>query len=505
MHASEREESQNYIDHLPDGRYISVSFEPTPEGGFLSTHQDVTERHKAEEKIFRLAHHDSLTDLFNRRRFMDQLNACLEGLGPGDALALLTIDLDRFKSANDTHGHPGGDFVLKTVAERLENSIREGDFLARLGGDEFAVILTNMTSPEGVMQLASRIVETLSRPYVYENNQITIGASIGAAMAPCHAKGADSLLKMADIALYQAKRDGRGQSRLFTSDMLETLDVQRQTEDALFGALERNEFELHYQPVVDAETQIVVSMEALIRWQHPQLGTIAPLDFIPIAENAGLMGRIGAWVIGQACKDAAGWPEPVCVAVNVSAQQFHAGTLELDVVTALSASGIAANRLELELTETILIEDRQQTVETLHNLKALGVGISIDDFGTGYSSLSYVNRFPINKIKIDRSFVKDLPQSMQSVPIIKTIVALASALGMSTVAEGVETEEQSNLVREVGCNLLQGNLFSKPTPADRVEETILELNARAQDTAASEPTSTTASAQIIELAQAVRS
>jgi len=472
----EKAQGHNEICELPDGRFISTSFEPTPEGGTLTTHRDVTNQRKSERQIMHLAHHDGLTDLLNRRFFVERLEKQLEEIRSGCGLALFAIDLDDFKLANDKYGHAAGDLILQTVASRLRACTRSQDLVSRIGGDEFAVALSGEPCQESADNFASRIVAELSKPYYHEGQVIEIGTSVGAALAPHDACDVDKLMKVADIALYEAKNSGRNLYRLFSADMLDKMLERRELEEGLRCALERNQIELYYQPLICARTGLVNGMEALVRWNHPELGTIPPSKFIPIAEEVGLMGKLGTWVIKRACSDASHWPSSVRVSVNVSAAQFHTRELELDIAVALGNSGLTGERLEIEITESVLLDDEDKVLATIDKVQQLGVSIAMDDFGTGFSSLSYLHKYPLDKIKIDRSFVTDLPGSDHSLSIVRTIVSLARNIGMSTTAEGIETAEQLALLKDEGCDQLQGYLISKPVPARHAADLIRQLN-----------------------------
>ena len=464
------------VNDLHDGRIIAVSHQPLPNGCSLGMHEDISERRKAEAQIEFLAHHDALTRLPNRVRFREQMECALVPAARGEATAVLCIDLDHFKAVNDTLGHPVGDALLQAVADRIRSCVRPSDTVARLGGDEFAIVQVSVDQPMGSTALATRLIEKLSAPFDVRGHQVVISASIGIAIMPDDGDDPDSLLKNADMALYRAKEDGRGIHRYFEPDMDARMQARRTLELDLRKALALGEFELFYQPLVRLETNQVSGLEALLRWRHPQRGLVPPGEFIPLAEDIGLIGPIGAWVLKEACREATSWPSELKVAVNLSPVQFKNGTVVLDVVAALGASGLPAHRLELEITETVLLQDTEATIATLNTLRDLGVSISMDDFGTGYSSLSYLRKFRFDKIKIDRSFIRDLSEEPDSIAIIRAVAGLGSSLGIATTAEGVETEAQLHRVREEGCTEVQGYLFSKPIPADQVQLLLQRLD-----------------------------
>jgi diguanylate cyclase (GGDEF)-like protein len=447
-----------------DGRTISVLHQPLAGGGSLSTHEDITARRRAEAQIAHMAHYDALTDLPNRVLFREHLVKVLEGVDRGK-LAVLCIDLDRFKAVNDTLGHPIGDALLQAVGDRLRASARPNDLVARLGGDEFAIVQAGTEQPSGAIALATRLIATIAKPFELDGHQVAINASVGISIAPNDGIDPDKLLKSADMALYRAKSDGRDSYRFFEPDMDAKMQLRRKMEIDLRRALTLGEFEVYYQPLITLKTEKICGFEALLRWRHPERGIILPMEFIPIAEEIGLIGQIGAWVLKRACLEAAGWPDNVNIAVNLSPAQFKHRAIVLDVVAALGASGLPAHRLEIEITETVLLQDTETTVRTLDELRDLGVRISMDDFGTGYSSLAYLQKFPFDKIKIDRSFVENLAEHPQSIAIVRAVMALSISLGMKTTAEGVETEEQLRRLKEEGCTEVQGYLFSRPVPA----------------------------------------
>jgi diguanylate cyclase (GGDEF)-like protein/PAS domain S-box-containing protein len=450
------------------GRVIRVVKQPMRGGGWVSTFEDITEWQEAQQKIAHMARHDALTDLPNRVLFHEQLEQGLRLAKPGDQLAVLCLDLDHFKDINDSLGHPIGDALLREVGRRLAASVGENDTVARLGGDEFAVVLPGRSEEAAATALASRLVEVISAPYQIADHQIVIGVSIGISLSPEDGSDPDELLKNADLALYRAKADGRGTYRFFESGMDARAQARRLLEMDLRAALRRNEFEVHYQPIRDMARDQVVAFEALIRWNHPERGMIAPVSFIPLAEETGLIVPLGEFVLRVACADAATWPDDVCVAVNLSPVQFKNPNLVTTVFEALDASGLAAHRLELEITESVLLQNSETTLATLHELRARGVRISLDDFGTGYSSLSYLRSFPFDKIKIDRSFVAELATREDSMAIIRAVTGLGRSLGITTTAEGVENDAQLELLRREGCTQAQGYLFSTPRPASEV-------------------------------------
>jgi diguanylate cyclase (GGDEF)-like protein len=415
-----------------------------------------------------MALHDALTNLPNLLFFREKMDNRLAHLSRNQKFAVLYLDLDRFKNVNDMLGHPFGDTLLRQVAERMSGCLREGDTIARLGGDEFAILQGSFKKPNDAIALAARLIELVSAPFDLDGNQVVIGVSIGIAVAPTDAADTDRLLKNADIALYRAKVDGRGTYRFFELGMDALLQARRTLELDLRKALVNGEFELYYQPLVNLEKQEISGFEALIRWNHPERGQVAPLDFIPLAEETGLIVPIGEWVLRQACAEAVKWPGEVSIAVNLSPAQFKMHNLSQMVMSALAQSGLPAQRLELEITESVLMVDNESTLATLHQLHNLGVRISMDDFGTGYSSLSYLRSFPFDKIKIDQSFVRDLASNVDSKAIIRAVTALGSSLGMKTIGEGVETQEQLEYLEQEGCTEGQGYFFSKPKPAREV-------------------------------------
>ncbi|MHC2373016.1 diguanylate cyclase (GGDEF)-like protein [Bradyrhizobium diazoefficiens] len=450
------------------GRSIRVVNQPMQGGGWVATFEDITEWLEAQAKISHMARHDALTGLPNRVLFHEQLEQGLRRTGSGDQLAVLCLDLDHFKDINDSLGHPIGDALLKEVGRRLKATVGESDTVARLGGDEFAVVQIGRSEKAAARCLAGRLVEVISAPYEIDDHQIVIGVSIGISLSPQDGSNADELLKNADLALYRAKADGRGTYRFFETGMDARAQARRLLEMDLRAALQRDEFQPYYQPIRDVASGRVVVFEALLRWNHPQRGLIAPINFIPLAEETGLIVQLGEFVLRSACTDAATWPDDVDVAVNLSPVQFRNPNLIASVTAALTVSGLPARRLELEITESVLLQNSEATLTTLHELRAMGVRISLDDFGTGYSSLSYLRSFPFDKIKIDRSFVSELATREDSMAIIRAVTGLGRSLGIVTTAEGVENDAQLELLRREGCTQAQGYLFSKPRPASDV-------------------------------------
>jgi diguanylate cyclase (GGDEF)-like protein len=463
-----------HLYDLNNGRVISCTYSLTSDGRWLATYEDVTERRQAEAKIIHMARHDALTGLPNRMLFRDKMEQALQR---GERLAVMFLDLDRFKGVNDSLGHPVGDALLCAVTERLQRVVRGVDTVARLGGDEFAIV-QSQARPSDASELAAKVIETLLEPFEVNGHQVIIGTSIGIAMAPADGSEPDQLLRNADMALYRAKANGRGNYHFFQPEMDAQMQERRRLELDLRKALLADQFELYYQPLVHIASGEVCCFEALIRWNHPERGIVGPDQFIPVAEEIGLIVPLGDWVLRQACKDAVAWPTNISVAVNLSAAQFRNPMLALSVVSALGQTGLAASRLELEITETVLLQDDRAVLDTLHQIRDLGVRISMDDFGTGYSSLSYLRSFPFDKIKIDRSFIRELGKENDCVAIIRAVTRLGSSLGMITTAEGVETEQQLEILRAEGCVQVQGYLFSRPKPIADIPALLLALGPR---------------------------
>lgn len=464
---------EHFHSQLGDGRCIAITAQPMPGGGTVTTHQDITERRRSEAKIAHMALHDSLTGLPNRVLLNEQLGQALARAKRGAFVAAHLLDLDHFKNVNDTLGHPIGDRLLKLVTERLRLVARETDTVARMGGDEFAIVQVDATQPSDATALALRVIGEVSKPYEIDGHHIVIGTSVGIAVGPADGLDPDQLLRNADLALYRAKGDGRGTFRFFEPEMDAQMQERRALECDLRGALVRNEFELHYQPVVNLERNEIRGFEALIRWRHPRKGLVSPDTFIPLAEEIGFIVPLGEWIVRQACATAATWPHGVEVAVNLSPVQFGTPGLVQVITSALATSGLDPARLELEITESTLLQNTDATLSTLFQLRALGVRVAMDDFGTGYSSLSYLQSFPFDKIKIDRSFIKDIADGVASLNIVRAVAAMAKGLGMTTTAEGVETVEQLEAVRSEGCTEMQGFLFSRALPADEIERLYL--------------------------------
>jgi diguanylate cyclase (GGDEF)-like protein len=425
----------------------------------------LAEQHRAAAQIAHLAHHDALTGLANRTLFRTRLDEAVARARRGEGFAVLCLDLDHFKDVNDSLGHPIGDLLLQAVTVRLRATVRELDTIARLGGDEFAVVQAHVTWPSDAAALAQRLVEALAAPYLLEGNSISISASIGISLAPDDGMDADQLLRNADLALYRAKADGRGCLRFFEAEMNNRALLRRSLQLDLQRALEAREFEVFYQSQVNTLSRRLTGFEALLRWRHPERGLVPPDRFIPQAEEMGLIIPLGEWVLQEACRTAASWAGPWKIAVNLSPVQFASSRLVGAVATALERSGLDPARLELEITETVMLQNTEATLATLHQLKALGVTIALDDFGTGYSSLSYLQRFPFDTVKIDGGFIRNLEHSQTSVAIVRAVTDLCTALGMATIAEGVETESQWQALRRLGCTEAQGFLFSRPCPA----------------------------------------
>lgn len=465
----------NYLQQLSDGRVVSIAHRSTSDGGWLISCEDVTEQQRAQSQIAFMARHDALTGLPNRTLFAERIEQAVAAAVRGAGFAVFCIDLDKFKQINDTLGHPVGDGLLCAVAARLSACVREGDTVARLGGDEFALIQSEVHNAEDAVHLARRIVERVAAPYELNGHRVVVGCSVGISLAPSDGTTREALLKNADMALYRSKMDGRGTWRFFEPAMDASLQNRRALETDLRAAMDKDEFDLFYQPIYDLRMDRISGFEALLRWRHPERGLVPPDQFIPVAEEIGLITPLGEWVLNRACEQAASWPNELKIAVNVSATQFRDPRLAAVIANALEVSALAPHRLELEITESVLLGNSTETIATLHELKARGLRIALDDFGTGYSSLSYLRSFPFDKLKIDQSFVRDATATKGSKLIVRAITSLGKSLGMTTTAEGVETIEQLNQMKAEGCNEAQGYLFSRPVPATELASTILSL------------------------------
>ncbi len=471
----ERREPVSAVIELGKDRLLSVMQCPMPDGGWVATYEDVTERRAAEAKIVYIARHDALTGLPNRLVLHERIEQALVEAEGGARSALLCLDLDGFKGVNDTLGHPVGDTLLVAVSERLQACVTERDTLARVGGDEFVVVQTGVSRPGDAERLAERIIAAMAAPFRLCGQDVTVSASVGLAFMPDDGRDHATVMQNADIALYRAKAAERGGFCCFEASMHARLQLRRRLEIDMRAGLARGEFELFYQPIVRLADKRAVGFEALIRWRHPERGMVAPNDFIPVAEDIGLIVPLGEWVIRQACKEAASWPGELKVAVNLSPNQFKSRALVSTVTHSLQDAGLAASRLELEVTETLLLQDDEETLTILHDLRSLGVRIALDDFGTGYSSLSYLRSFPFDKVKIDQSFVRDLSHGKTSIHIVRAINDLCLGLGIVTTAEGVETDEQLQRLASERCTEVQGYLFSPPRPAVEISTVLEEI------------------------------
>ncbi len=462
------------IEVLTFGRRVAFD----DRDGYLVAVVDITERRKAEARIAHMAHHDGLTDLPNREYFQERLKQALDQAA-GKRVGVLYIDLDLFKNINDSFGHPVGDRLLKEVAARLGTTVRGANIAARLGGDEFAVILAADVSPNEASACASLLIDMLKAPYELDGQEMVIGASIGIALSPGDGVTSEELMRNADMALYRAKSDGGGVHHFFEREMDLQAQKRRDMELDLRRAFANGEFELHYQPLVSTASDRISGFESLLRWRHQDKGMISPAEFIPVAEDIGLITQLGEWVLREACAEAVKWPVDVKVAVNLSPAQFRSRNLVQVVISALARSGLSPKRLELEITESIFLAETDANLAILHQLRELGVSISMDDFGTGYSSLSYLRSFPFDKIKIDRSFVKDLALRPDCGAIVRAISGLGRSLNITTTAEGVETEDQLDWLRAEGCNEVQGFLFSAARPAAEIAKLLADFGRRA--------------------------
>jgi len=467
METSDPSRSKSEIK-LPDGRIISIHCRLLEDGSWVATHEDVTEQRLAEARVSFMANHDPLTGLSNRTHFSEQLQILFARVERGHAFALHALDLDRFKSVNDSFGHAAGDELLQQVAARLKAIVRSGDVITRLGGDEFAILQYSLVKPDEASALAARIVEALGRPFLIGGHEVGIGASIGIALAPGDTSDPEELMQKSDLALYRAKADGRNAYRFYEQEMNAAQQARRSIKSEMQSAIQNGEFELYYQPIVDTEARTIRCFEALIRWLHPTRGLIAPAEFIGVAEENGLIQPIGEFVLQTACREAATWPDHVKVAVNLSPTQFKSRNIVAIVKSALADAKLEPHRLELEITETLLLQNREFALKCLHQFRDMGIGIAMDDFGTGYSSLSYLRSFPFDKIKIDRSFVAEILTKDDSFAIVHAAIGLSDKLGMTSTAEGVETAEEYAALQAQGCTNIQGYYISRPLPASRV-------------------------------------
>jgi diguanylate cyclase (GGDEF)-like protein len=440
---------------------------------------EIADREESQARSQYLAYHDSLTGLGNRLLFKEQLEEALREVSvTPHPLAVLFLDLDGFKAVNDTLGHSIGDLLLKSVATKLRDILPRTDRIARLGGDEFAILQMSVVQPASSIALAEMIIEIIGQPCSVDGHDVTVGASVGIAVAHPGDMNTESFLKSADLAMYSAKSEGRGTYRMFDPEMDAVVQTRRQLERDMRTALAQDCFKLYYQPLVNLQTRRVTAFEALMRWNHPERGPIPPSEFIPVAEEMGLIVQLGEWALRQACAEAMQWPDGICISVNLSPLQFSKGSLVSTVMSALASSGLPASRLELEITESVLLEKSERNIAILNQLRDLGVRISMDDFGTGYSSIGYLRSFQFDKIKIDQSFVRDLLVDEGSLAIVRAIAGLGVSFGMTTTAEGVETEEQMRCLNLEGCIEVQGYLYSKPVPAHEINALLASLAER---------------------------
>ena len=454
---------------LQDGRILAIHHQPMPDGGWVATHEDITERRRAVDQVERMARTDALTGLANRVQFRERLTELLQQSRPARRAAVLFIDLDRFKTVNDTLGHPMGDALLRASAQRLLRCVREGDMVARLGGDEFAIIQIGDAQPAAALSLSERLVRDFALPFEIGSHQVRVGTSVGVALSPEDGSDPDDLLRKADLALYDAKGAGRGRHSFFRPVMVEQAQSRHSLELDLRDAAARHQLELHYQPIMALGSARLLGFEALLRWRHPERGMVMPDQFIPLAEDTGLIEAIGNWVLNEAFAQASRWPAPLCIAVNLSPLQVKSSDLPGQVAAALRESGLDPRRVELEITESVRLAEDATNLARLHDLQALGVCICLDDFGVGYSSLSYLRSFPFKKIKIDRSFVRDVAIHPEAAAIVRAIAALGNSLGMVVTAEGVEHADQMEVLRELGCDEVQGYHLGRPQPAQGLE------------------------------------
>ena len=472
----DRRQAGTIVFERADGRTFCASCSPMADGGFVITLEDTTEQRRTQDQISHMAHYDALTDLPNRVLFYEKMEELLIRAPQSRPFAVLSLDLDHFKNVNDTLGHPIGDKLLQAAAVRMRGCIRENDIVARLGGDEFAIVQVTFERPQDATSLATRLIDAVSAPYQLDGHQVVVGTSIGIAIAPSDGTAPDQLMKNADLALYRCKADRGNMYRFFEAQMDARMQERRALELDLRKALVNGEFALNYQPIVNLKTGKITACEALIRWHQPDRGLVPPLEFISIAEETGLIVPIGEWVLQRACADAVEWPDEIAVAVNVSPVQFKTGDFVQVVKNALEKFRLPARRLELEITELVLMHDNNAALALLRKLKNLGVSIAMDDFGTGYSSLGYLRSFPFDRIKIDQSFIRDLSLNKESLAILRAVVGLGSSLNIVTTAEGVETQNQLEILRTEGCTDVQGYFFSPARPAAEVGKLLASLH-----------------------------
>jgi diguanylate cyclase (GGDEF)-like protein/PAS domain S-box-containing protein len=464
-----------FLHETADGRALTVSHRPMPHGGWVATYEDVTAKRRTEERIAFMAHHDALTGLPNRVMYRERLETLLAEYANFDSkLSVLLLDLDHFKEINDSLGHGAGDSLLQAVANRLRSVTRDADLVARLGGDEFAVILTVGPTDRDAAHIADRIIGMIGEPFEIDGHHVVVGVSVGIATQPAAGATAELLLKYADMALYQAKAKGRGTWCFYEPEMDQKVQVRRALSADLRDAIRLGQFETHYQSLVDLADDHIAGFEALVRWRHPDRGMILPGQFIGLAEETGLIVAIGEWVLKRACEDAAAWPARVRVSVNLSARQFRDNSVARSVRSALEQTGLDPARLDLEITESLLLQDGDEVLTALRELRGLGVGLALDDFGTGYASLSYLRKFPFSKLKIDQSFVRGMEHRDDCIIIIQSVAAMAKRLGMTVTAEGIETDEQYAIVREAGCTHGQGYRFGRPVPLAEAQRLLAE-------------------------------
>jgi diguanylate cyclase (GGDEF)-like protein len=473
-HIAELKHGQVFTNthNLANGRVIHVTIQPLQDGGWVDIQEDVTEKMAAQDRISWLARHCPLTEIANRFHLREMLDEATAHAGTSGRIAVHLVDLDFFKRVNDTLGHAAGDAVLKSVAKRMLGTLRDSDVIGRVGGDEFVIIQFDVNTPDDALNLAERLIKTLKTPFRVLGSDVTIGASVGIAVAPDHGNDPDTLLRKADMALYRMKALGRGKSYIYNDEDEAVALEHMEFKSALRDALASKQLTLFYQPIVDVKAGVVTGCEALMRWRHPRLGMVPPSTFIPIAEQSELIITLGEWALHQACRDAATWRSGIKVAVNLSAAQFDHGDLANAVQRALEASGLAPQRLDIEIAEATLLRSEARAIETLEQLRRLGVGLVLQDFGASFASLNYLRSFAFDKIKIDHSFVSDAPGRRDSLAIVGAVAGLAKTLGIGPVAGGVEVAEHAETATEAGCAEMQGFYFSHPVPASEVEETV---------------------------------